>query len=43
MTAVLFRTGAIAQQPRSWEEAPHAEVRDAAELRAALNGCWSRW
>ena len=38
MTTVLFRTGRhAAQQPRSWEEAPHAEVRDVPELRAALD------
>jgi HAD superfamily hydrolase (TIGR01509 family) len=37
MRAVLFRTGRhVAQQPRSHQEAPDAEVRDAAELRAAL-------
>ena len=37
MTAILFRTGRhAAQQPRSWEEAPHAEVRDVPALRAAL-------
>ena len=37
MTTVLFRTGRhAAQQPRSWEEAPHAEVRDVAGLRDAL-------
>ncbi|MBI5283725.1 MAG: HAD family hydrolase [Chloroflexi bacterium] len=37
MRTVLFRTGRhIAQQPRSWEEAPDAEVLDVAELRAAL-------
>ncbi|MBI5288294.1 MAG: HAD family hydrolase [Chloroflexi bacterium] len=38
MRAVLFRTGRhIAQQPRSHAEAPDAEVRSAAELRAALD------
>lgn len=37
MTTVLFRTGRhTAQQPRSWEEAPHAEVGDVPGLRAAL-------
>jgi putative hydrolase of the HAD superfamily len=37
MTTVLFRTGRhAAQQPRSWHEAPNAEVRDVVELRAAL-------
>jgi putative hydrolase of the HAD superfamily len=37
MTAILFRTGRhAAQQPRSWDEAPHAEVRGVPELRAAL-------
>jgi putative hydrolase of the HAD superfamily len=37
MTAILFRTGRhAAQRPRSWEEAPHAEVRDVPALRAAL-------
>jgi FMN phosphatase YigB (HAD superfamily) len=37
MKAVLFRTGRhAAQQPRSWEEAPHAEVQDVSGLRDAL-------
>jgi len=37
MRAVLFRTGRhIAQQPRSHEEVPHAEVRDVTGLQAAL-------
>ncbi|TAK55861.1 MAG: HAD family hydrolase [Dehalococcoidia bacterium] len=38
MTTVLFRTGRhAAQQPRSWDEAPHAEVTDVPALRAALD------
>ncbi len=37
MRTVLFRTGRhIAQQPRSAQEVPDAEVRDTAELRTAL-------
>lgn len=37
MRTILFRTGRhIAQQPRSWEEAPDAEVRDVTGLRTAL-------
>jgi putative hydrolase of the HAD superfamily len=37
MRAVLLRTGRhINQQPRTWNELPHAEVRDVAELEAAL-------
>ncbi|HYM14170.1 MAG TPA: HAD family hydrolase [Dehalococcoidia bacterium] len=37
MRTILFRTGRHReQQPRSWAEAPHAEVRDVAGLRAAL-------
>jgi putative hydrolase of the HAD superfamily len=38
MTTVLFRTGRhAAQQPRAWDEAPHAEAHDVAGLRAALD------
>jgi putative hydrolase of the HAD superfamily len=38
MGAVLFRTGRhIDQRPRSWEELPDREVRDADELSAALD------
>lgn len=38
MTAILFRTGRhAAQQPRSWHEAPHAEVRDVTQLRDRLD------
>jgi putative hydrolase of the HAD superfamily len=37
MRTVLFRTGRhAAQQPRSADEAPDAEVRDVPELRVAL-------
>ena len=37
MRTVLFRTGRhINQQPRSVDEVPHAEVRDATGLRSAL-------
>lgn len=37
MRAVLFRAGRhAAQQPRSWEELPDAEVRSVTELRLAL-------
>ena len=37
MTTVLFRTGRhINQQPRSFEEVPHAEVHNVDELRSAL-------
>ena len=39
MRTVLFRTGRhAAQQPRSADEVPDAEVRDVAGLRAALDG-----
>ena len=38
MRAILFRTGRhIAQQPRSADEVPDAEVRTVMELRAALD------
>ncbi len=38
MRTVLFRTGRhIAQQPRSWDEVPDAEVRDAVQLKRALD------
>lgn len=37
MRTVLFRTGRhAAQQPRSWEESPDAEVNDAAGLERAI-------
>lgn len=37
MRAVLFRTGRhIAQQPRSWDEAPDVEVRSVVDLATAL-------
>ncbi len=37
MRAVLLRTGRhIAQQPRSWDEIPDAEVHDAADILTAI-------
>jgi putative hydrolase of the HAD superfamily len=39
MRAVLFRTGRhIGQQPRSWNETPHAEARDVPGLETAILG-----
>jgi putative hydrolase of the HAD superfamily len=38
MQAVLFRTGRhINQQPRTWNEVPHAEARDVPELEGVLD------